>query len=291
MALFTAPTKDSGKAPSKAPLLEAGGYPARLVRLIDLGKQPGSGQYPEPAYKLLGTFELLDEYMKETNEDGTYVMVQDPDEDEGVMMAKNLEDKPRWFDFEFTYNPDGYMGDRSHIFKFMTAVDAFEVPANPAAVPPIEGHPAKQLHELLGEALTVNLSQYTKKAGDNAGQVANKITSFTSMKSKEKKAARGLINPTIFFDLGNPDVEVFGKLPGGDKPYAIKNRILANLEFDGSALQKLLGITPTGNANAPLENKASEAEVDAALAAELAAQKAAREAAQGEAPAGGAIPF
>lgn len=291
MALFQAPTKDSGKAPSKAPMLEAGGYPARLVRLIDLGKQPGSGQFPDPSYKLSGTFELLDEYMKEMNEDGTPVMIQDPDEDEGVLMMKNLEDKPRWFDFEFTYNPDGYMGDRSHIFKFMTAVDAFEVLANPAAVPPIEGHAAKQLSELLGEALTVNLSVYTKKEGKNAGQQANKIVSFAPMKSKEKKAARELINPSVFFDLGNPDIEVFSKLPGGDSPYAIKNKILGNLDFNGSELQRLLGIAPS--ATAPVENKASEEQVDAALEAELAAQKAAREAAASnpETTASGAIPF
>lgn len=289
MALFQAPTKDSGKAPSKAPLLEAGGYPARLVKLVDIGKQPGSGQFPDPAFKLLATFELLDEYMKETDADGAFIMVQDPDEDPGVMMSKNLEDKPRWFDFEFTYNPDGFMGDRSHIYKFMSAVDAFEVKPNPEAG--VVGHPAKELRELLGEALTVNLIQYTKKSGDNAGQIANKISSFTPMKSKDKREAKALVNETVFFDLGEPDLAVFEKLPGGDKAYAIKNRILNNLEFNGSALQLALGQTPT--ASAPVENKATDEQVDAALAAELEAQRIAREAAAaaGESGGNGAIPF
>ena len=294
MALFEVATKDSGKAPSKAPLLEAGGYPARLVRLVDLGKHPGSQKFPDPQYKMSATFELLDEYMKETNEDGSFVMVQDPDEDEGVMMAKDLLDKPRWFDFDFTYNADGFMGEKSHIYKFMTAVDAFEVKPNPTAVPPVEGHPALPLSELLGAPLTITLSSYTKQEGKNAGQQANKIVSFAPMKSKEKKTARELINPTVFFNLGAPDMEVFSKLPGGDSPYAIKNRILANLEFNGSELQRLLGITPDAAAAAgPVANTASDEQVDAALAAEMEAQRAAKEAAAANATpeAGGAIPF
>lgn len=288
MALFQAPTKDSGKAPSKAILLEAGGYPARLVRLIDLGKQPGSGQFPDPAYKLLGTFELLDEYMSETNEAGEVIMIQDPDGEPGEMIPKPLLDKPRWFDFEFTYNPDGFMGDRSHIYKFMQAVDAFEVKPNPEAG--VAGHPAKQLNELLGEPLVVNLTQYTKKGGKNAGQIANKISTFAPMKSKDKRDAKPLVNPTVFFDLGAPDVEVFGKLPGGDAEWAVKNRILNNLDFNGSALQAALGQTPT---NVPVENKASEAEVDEALKAEMEAQAAAK-ATQAESNGtadGGVIPF
>lgn len=289
MALFQAPTKDSGKAPSKAPLLESGGYPARLVRLVDIGKQPGSLQYPEPSYKLSATFELLDEFMKEVDEAGNIVMVQDPDGEPGEMIGKDLLDKPRWFDFEFTYNPDGFMGDRSNIYKFMSAVDAFEVKPDPTNG--IVGHPAKQLNELLGEALTVTLVQYTKQSGKAAGTMSNKISGFTSMKSKEKRDARPLVNPTAFFDLGNPDLEVFNKLPGGDSEYALKNKILKNMDFNGSKLQEMLGIAATPTA--PVENKASEEQVDAALQAELEAQakaKAEREANAGAAPAGN-VPF
>lgn len=287
MALFQAPTKDSGKAPSKAPLLEAGGYPSRLVRLVDLGKQPGSGQFPEPAYKLLATFELLDEFMKEVDEAGNIIMIQDPDGEPGEMIGKDLLDKPRWFDFEFTYNADGFMGDRSHIYKFMQSVDAFEVKPNPEAG--IAGHPAKELKELLSEPLIVNLTQYTKKGGKNAGQVANKVTTFAPMKSKEKREAKALVNPTVFFDLGEPDVEVFNKLPGGDAEWAVKNRILNNLEFNGSKLQAALGINAT---SAPVENKASDEQVDEALKAEMEAQAEAKAKQIAEnGAAGNAIPF
>lgn len=278
MALFDVATQSSNKAPSVAPLLEAGGYPARVCRIIDLGKQPGSVKYPNPVYKMRVTFELLEEYMKETAEDGTPIMVQDPDEDDGVMMQKNLEDKPRWFDFDFTYNADGFMGDGSHIYSFMKAVDGLEV--KPNLEQGIEGHPAKPLSSLLSEPLSVNLIQYVRKGGKHAGTVANKISAFSPMKSKEKKTAKPLVNPTLFFNLGAPDLETFNKLPGGDSPFAIKNLITSNLEFQGSALHVLLG--GAAGAPEPATNVATEAQVDAALAAELAAQKAAREAQQAQ---------
>lgn len=287
MALMKAPTQASNKAPSSAPLLEAGGYPARVSRIIDLGKQKGSVKFPEPQYKMLVTFELLEEFMQEVDADGKVIMIQDPDGEPGEMIGKNIEDKPRWFDFEFSYNPDGFMGDNSHIYKFMKAVDALEVKPNPEQG--IVGHEAKNLVDLLGEPLTVGLVTYTKQGGKNAGQIANKIATFSPMKSKEKRDARALINPTLIFDLGEPDVEVFGKLPGGDSEYAIKNRILANLEFDGSALQAALGQKPTQE---PVENKASEEQVSAEMAAELEAQKAAREAQAAQNAAGaGDMPF
>lgn len=270
---FAAPTLASNKVPSAAPLLEAGGYPARVCRIIDLGKQPGSPKYPDPSLKLLVTFELLEEYMKETNAEGAMVMVQDPDEDEGVLMAKNLEDKPRWFDFEFTYNADGFMGDNSHIYKFAKAIDALEV--KPNLEQGIQGHEAKNLPDWLTEPLMVGLIQYTKQSGKNAGQVANKIATFSPMKSKEKKEAKPLVNPTVFFDMSTPDLEVFNKLPGGDSPYAIKNRITAGVNFFETPLAALLG----GNmkpADGAVPNAASEAQVNEAMKAELEAQAAAR---------------
>lgn len=285
---FAAPTLASNKAPSKAPLLEAGGYPARVARIIDLGKQPGSPKFPEPQFKLLVTFELLEEYMKEVDDAGNMVMVQDPDEDDGVLMGKNLEDKPRWFDFEFSYNPDGYMGDNSHIYKFAKAIDALEVVAN--LEQGVQGHPAKNLPDWLSEPLNVGLITYTKKSGTNAGQVANKISTFSPMKSKEKREAKALVNPTVFFDMSEPDVEIFNKLPGGDSPYAVKNRITAGIDFGQTKLAELLGVA---KAPAPVANAASETQVDEAMQAELEAQaaaKAAREAANAEGQ-GSDMPF
>lgn len=285
---FAAPTLASNKTPSAAPLLEAGGYPARVCRIIDLGLQPGSAKYPNPSLKLLVTFELLDEYMKEVDGNGAMVMVQDPDEDDGVMMAKNLEDKPRWFDFEFTYNADGFMGDNSHIYKFAKAIDALEVKQNLEQA--IQGHPAKNLPDWLGEPLVVGIVQYTKQSGKNAGQVANKVATFSPMKSKEKKEAKALVNPTVFFDMSEPDLEVFNKLPGGDSPYAIKNRITGGVDFYKTKLSTLLGGKPADDS---VPNQASDEEVDAAMKAELEAQAAAKaqREAEGGAAGGTGMPF
>lgn len=285
---FAAPTLASNKTPSAAPLLESGGYPARVCRIIDLGKQPGSAKYPEPQNKLLVTFELLEEFMKEVDANGQMVMVQDPDEDEGVLMAKNIEDKPRWFDFEFSYNEDGFMGDNSHIYKFAKAIDALEVAPN--LEQGIQGHPAKNLPDWLNEPLVVGLVQYTKQSGKNAGQVANKVATFSPMKSKEKKEAKPLVNPTVFFDMSEPDLEVFNKLPGGDSPYAIKNRITSGVDFYKTKLSALLGGKPVDNS---VPNGASDEQVDEAMKAELEAQakaKAEREAANAEGQPSG-MPF
>lgn len=276
MALFEAPTQASARVPSAAPLLEAGSYPARVVRIVDLGKQPGSEKYPTPSFKMRITFELLEEFMKEVTAEGAIVMVQDPDEDDGVMMAKNIEDKPRWFDYDFTYNADGFMGDNSHIYKFMKAVDALKVAPN--LEQGIEGHEAKALKDLLGEPLFVGLVQDTTKSGKNAGKIKNKISTFATMKTKEKRAAKPLVNPTLYFDLGNPDLEVFNKLPGGDSPWAIKNVITAGLDFQGSKLHQLLGGSASGPKPGEAINGATEEEVDAAMAAEMEAQRVAREA-------------
>lgn len=286
---FAAPTLASNKTPSAAPLLEAGGYPARVCRIIDLGLQPGSAKYPTPSLKLLVTFELLDEYMKEVDGEGKMVMVQDPDEDDGIMMAKNLEDKPRWFDFEFTYNADGFMGDNSHIYKFAKAIDALEV--KPNLEQGIQGHPAKNLPDWLTEPLVVGIVQYTKQSGKNAGQVANKVATFSPMKSKEKKEAKALVNPTVFFDMSEPDLEVFNKLPGGESPYAIKNRITSGVDFYKTKLSALLGGKPAGEGAVP--NQASDEEVDAAMKAELEAQAAAKaqREAEGGAAGGTGMPF
>lgn len=283
---FLAATKQSNNVASAAPLLDAGGYAARIVQIIDLGLQPGSGQYPNPACKMIMKFELLDEFMCEVNADGSIKMVQE----DGEMVPAALKDKPRWFDFEFTYNPDGFMGERSHIFKLMQAVDAFEVLANPEQG--ITGHAAKELKELLSEPLTINLIQQMSKSGKNAGKMVNKISAFAAMKGKDKKVAPPLVNAPLFFDMDNPDVEVFKKLPFGNQ-WCPQERIKSGPEFYKSKLAALLGESgsaPAQAAQEPDETVVSQEEVDAALEAELAKQ-AAVAAAASEANSAPIVPF
>ena len=96
---------------TKAPVLQNGGYPARLVQIVDLGMQPGSQMYPDPSLMMDFRFELLDEFMQD--EDG-----------------KELLDQPRLLSYECSYNADGYMGERSKIFKVMVATNAFGMGIN-----------------------------------------------------------------------------------------------------------------------------------------------------------------
>ena len=74
-------TKSSGP---KQPLIKAGGYPGRVVQVIDYGLQPQSynGEVKDPANEIGLTYELVDEFC--VAEDGT---VQ--------------EDKPRWISESF----------------------------------------------------------------------------------------------------------------------------------------------------------------------------------------------
>lgn len=191
------------------PLLDAGTYDARILSIVDLGLQPGSPQYPEHKPKLEFRFELQDEYM--VGEDGTVD-----------------ETAPRVFNYEVTYNEDGYMDEKANIYKVISAIpNGFEL----------------ELSEMVGAAVTVMIQKYIKKSGKNAGKEDNKITSVLPMKAKSIALATPLVNTPLFFDLGEPDLAVWNKLYKGNA-YAQQDRIIASGSFEGSALQKLLGIVP-----------------------------------------------
>ncbi len=68
MAL-NANTQQGGGADFKR--LEPGPYDARLVQVVDLGRQeqrPYKGQPKDPAYELALTYELLDAFMEDPDE-------------------------------------------------------------------------------------------------------------------------------------------------------------------------------------------------------------------------------
>lgn len=71
----------------KAPLIDEGGYPARLQGVVDLGLQPQeyNGESKAPKNELWTTYELSDEFM--------------PDED-----GNPNESKPLWFSERFPLN-------------------------------------------------------------------------------------------------------------------------------------------------------------------------------------------
>lgn len=196
-----------------APVLDAGVYPARILSIIDLATQPGSPQYPDPKLKLEFRMECLDEFMVD---------------DAGEPIA----DKPRTFNYEVSYNADGYMHEKSSIYKLLAAIpNGFTL----------------SLCDMVGAPVSLMLTKYVKKSGKNAGKDDNKIASVLPMKAKDIPNAAPLVGKPLFFDFSEPDLEVFNKLFKGNQ-YAAQDRIKASTDFPGSLLAKLLGEAPAEDA-------------------------------------------
>lgn len=202
MALFDQATQQSSQPKADAPLLEVGGYPARLLRIVDLGLQPGSKQYPEPKHEMSLVFECLDEFMRD--EDGA-----------------ELHDQPRTFEMSVTYNTDGYMSPKSTIYKVMDALNGFNKP----------------LAALLGAVCSISLIQKSTKA--DATKKYNAITGVAAM--REKDAARytdPLVGESFLFSLdASATEEMFNKLSTRGGEYSQQAKIKTSLSLHDDAPQ------------------------------------------------------
>lgn len=186
------------------PVLEAGGYPGRLAQVIDLGVQPQrpfKGEEKPPVHQIMITLELVDAFC--VDEDGN--------ED---------EDKPRWMSEDFPlYN---LQSERAKSTKRYYAFDPKE---------DCEG----DWSQLLGFPVNVMVGTYIPKSGPNEGKERNKIQDLTAMRPRDAEKCEELKNPAKMFSLEEPDMEVFGSLPEW-----LQEKIKANLEYKGSALEELL---------------------------------------------------
>ena len=196
-------SKDFPKNNFKRPdPLEPGSYPARVVRVYDLGlqpQQPYQGKAKPPAHEISVTYELSDEFMKDDN-------------------GNDLGDKPRWVSHTFVLNP--ITSDLANSTKAYKAID------------PNMDHDGDWA-ALVGSPVMVNLVQNPSKKDKT--KIYEKITSLTAMRKKEADKLPELKNEGKFFDLSEPDIELFNSLP-----QFLKDKITANLEFAGSPLEKLL---------------------------------------------------
>lgn len=209
-------SKVRGKAGSKQKPLVAGSYPARIVAVIDLGLQaqrPYLGQEKEPAREIMITYELLDEFVE--GEDGK------PD-----------ESKPRWV--SETMPLHNLKADKAKSTRRYMALDPDVVHGG-------------DWTKLLGKACLATIVVNPGK-GANAGKVFNNIGEIAAMRPKDEANAPPLVNESYFFDLDDPNIEVFNSFPD-----FIKDKLKANLEYNGSALQAALG-----------EKKAEQAEEESA---------------------------
>ena len=160
-----------------AELLDAGNYPARVVRIVDLGIQaqaPYQGKEKPPAHIVDFTYELNDEFM--IDKDGN------PD-----------ESKPRWVSEQFALNPPS--SDLAKSTKRAHAID------------PNNEHDY-DITQYLGMPCVVGLVQKEYK-----GKTYNNIGSVGVIRPKEAAKMEPLKNEPTLFVLDDPDMDVFGKFP------------------------------------------------------------------------------
>lgn len=191
----------------KQPPLDVGTYPARVVRIIDLGLQnqrPYKGKDKPPAHEIMITYELLDAFM--LDDDG-----------------KEIEDKPRWISETFPlHNLSADLAKSTK--RYMTLDPNMDFDGD--------------FTKLLGVACNVTVVHGLGK-GPNAGKVYENIGSVTGMREKDAKRAPELVNEGAVFSLDEPNLEVFNKFPEW-----LQKKIKTNLEFGGSLLEEMVGADP-----------------------------------------------
>lgn len=192
--------------------LEVSNYPCRVAQVIDMGRQ----------YK-----SIWDDVNKRFTKDPskivnmlmlTYEFTTEFMKDE---QGNELEDKPRWMSEDFpVYALDSELATSN---KRMKAFDP--------TFKKFEGDFTK----LAGEACTVTIA-----ARDNGKAKIGNVT--PPMKGM---VVPPLKNPVKVLDLDAPDIEVFQSLPTW-----LQDKIKENLDFEGSALEAILGGS-TGQASKP----------------------------------------
>jgi hypothetical protein len=208
------------KGPAQAPI-DAGTYPIRVAQIIDLGLQPQrpyQGQEKPPAHEMMLTYELLDEFC--LDEDGN--------ED---------TEKPRWL--SETLPLRSLMAEKAKSTQRYYALDPNE---------DSDG----DFTALAGVAANAAIVQNPGK-GNNAGKIYNNIQALSSMRPKDAAKAEPLKKDAKVFVIDEPDLEVFNSLPDW-----LQGKIKDNLEYQGSALQKLLD----GGGSEPADAEDSDAGED-----------------------------
>jgi len=208
----------------KFPVLDAGTYPMRVVQIIDFGVQkqnPYQGQEKPPIEEVSFTYEALDEFLvdEEGNED---------------------RNRPRWVSESFAFH--NLKAEKSKSTKRYYALDPLEEK---------EGDFTK----LLNTPCMVTIV-HKERLGDADHPYVN-IASVSAMRPKEAAKAPPLVNKALFFDLDNPDLEVFNSFPDW-----IQDKIKSNLNYGGSILERKLAEAPEEPAekaeDAPVRDKPKE---------------------------------
>lgn len=185
--------------------IEPGSYPARVVNIIDLGVQPQKpfkGQPKPPCQMIRVTYELTDVFMKDEN-------------------GEELEDKPRWISEEFKLLP----------LDVPLAVSTKRY----LAIDTANEHDG-DWSMLLGMGCMVGIVNNPSKTDD---RVYDNVGTVAVMRKRDLDKLPELKNPSFFFYLEDPDMEVYEKLPAW-----LKDKITGSLDFEGSKLKELLEGAP-----------------------------------------------
>lgn len=200
MGLNAAKIKGNGAERIEQPNIEPGTYPGRLVQIIDLGLQP---QRPYKGQDKPPAHEIM----------LTYELVDE------FMVDKEgnpVEDKPRWISETLPFH--GLFAEKAKSTQRYFALD----PTKAA-----EGDFAKLIET------PVNITIINNPGKD--GKIYDNVATISTMRAKDANNCPPLVNPAKVFDSSTPDVEVFNSLPQW-----IQDKIKGNLNYEGSALQKLL---------------------------------------------------
>ncbi len=185
------------------PILDIGNYPARLVQIIDFGLQaqrPFQGKDKPPIQEIGLTYELLDAFM--VDEEG-----------------KEIEDKPKWLSEQMAFH--NLAADRAKSTQRYLAFD----PQNTQN----GDWPAFLEAPCMVTVVHNPNPKNPDRPYENIGNVA-------PMRARDAANAPPLKNKAGFFDLDNPDVEMFTKFPQW-----IREKIQSNLNYKGSKLEALVG--------------------------------------------------
>lgn len=168
------PKKESKFKPAEP--LEADSYPARVVRVIDLGVQPQrpfKGQEKPPVHMVDLTYETVSEFL--LDQEGN------PD-----------ETKPRWFSEDFPF--------------YSLEIERAKSTLRYNAIDP-KGVAGGDFTQLVTMPCVVTLNQYKNKKGFTKNGVSTVTPVMKGMALPE------LVNEPKVFTLDDPDVDMFRSFP------------------------------------------------------------------------------
>ena len=130
--------------------------------------------------------------------------------------GNDVEDKPRWISETLPFY--GLFADKAKSTQRYNALD-----------------PSGDLDGAFDRAIgfPVNVTVVQNASGD---KVYSNVGNIATMRPRDAEKCAALKNPAKVFDLDAPDMEVFNALPKW-----IQEKIQANLNYEGSVLQKAIG--------------------------------------------------